>query len=401
MDHLVEVFLQLGLVIGSLGVLGAVAGRFGVSAIPLYLLAGLAFGDGGIHDLEAIESFLDIGAEIGIVLLLFTLGLEYTPRELLGTMRTSWAGALVDLALNAAPGVAVALLLGWGPLAAVVMGGVTYISSSGIIAKVLSDLGWLGNRETPTVLSLLVAEDLVMALYLPVVTTILAGLALSEAAWGLALALLAVGAAFIVASRGGTYLSRFLASPSDEILMLKVLGSILIVAGLAEQVHVSAAVGAFFVGIALSGDVSHQAERTLEPLKNLFAAVFFVNFGLQTNPQDLPPVLAVALGLAAVTIATKFATGWWAARRAGSAFTGRLRAGMVLLPRGEFSIVIAGLGVAAGLDPQLGSLAAAYVLIMAAIGPVAPRLADPISAKRRRRMRARRARSAVVDGTAG
>ncbi|GAB4003057.1 hypothetical protein GCM10029992_43240 [Glycomyces albus] len=316
-------------------------------------------------------------------------------------MRTSWAGALVDLVLNASPGVAVALLLGWGPLAAVVMGGVTYISSSGIIAKVLSDLGWLGNRETPTVLSLLVAEDLVMALYLPVVTTVLAGLALSEAAWGLALALLAVGAAFIVASRGGTYLSRFLASPSDEILMLKVLGSILVVAGLAEQVHVSAAVGAFFVGIALSGEVSHQAERTLAPLKNLFAAVFFVNFGLQTDPQDLPPVLAVALGLAAATITTKFATGWWAARRAGSAFTGRLRAGLVLLPRGEFSIVIAGLGVAAGLDPQLGSLAAAYVLIMAAIGPIAPRLADPISAKRRRRMRARRVRAATADGTAG
>ena len=160
-----------------------------------------------------------------------------------------------------------------------------------------------------------------------------------------------------------------------------------------EQVHVSAAVGAFFVGMALSGDISHTAERTLEPLKNLFAAVFFVNFGLQTNPQDLPPVLAIAAGLAVATIGTKFATGWWAARQAGSTFTGRLRAGLVLLPRGEFSIVIAGLSVAAGLDPQLGTLAAAYVLIMAAIGPIAPRLADPIAAKRRKRMRAQRART--------
>ncbi|MCH7232678.1 cation:proton antiporter [Glycomyces sp. L485] len=389
MDHLVEVFLQLGLVVGVLGILGALAGRFGISAIPLYLLAGLAFGDGGIHDLEAIESFLDVGAEIGIVLLLFALGLEYTPRELLGTMRTSWLGAIVDLVLNATPGVVCALLLGWGPLAAVVFGGVTYISSSGIIAKVLSDLGWLGNRETPTVLSLLVAEDLVMAIYLPIVTTVLAGLAFAEAAWGLALALLAVGAAFFVAARGGSALSRFLSSPSDEILMLKVLGLILLVAGLAEQVHVSAAVGAFFVGIALSGDVSHHAERTLDPLKNLFAALFFVNFGLQTDPRHLPPVLLIAAALAVVTIATKFATGWWAARHSGSAFTGRLRAGLVLLPRGEFSIVIAGLGVSAGLDPQLGSLAAAYVLILAAVGPLAPRLAGPISAKRRKRLHPR------------
>jgi CPA2 family monovalent cation:H+ antiporter-2 len=395
MHGTVALLLELGLLIGALGLLGAVAGKFGISAIPLYLLAGLAFGHGGIYEMHAITGFLDVGAEVGVVLLLFTLGLEYTPRELLGTMKTSWLGAVVDLVLNAAPGVACALLLGWGPVAAVVFGGVTYVSSSGIIAKVLSDLGWLGNRETPTILALLVAEDMIMALYLPILTTILAGLAFAQAAVGLGVALLAVAAAFVIASRFGGLLSRFLASPNDEILMLKVMGIVLVVAGLAEQVHVSAAVGAFIVGMALSGEVSRQAEETLEPLKNLFAAVFFVNFGLETDPTALPPVLPVAVALAVCTIATKFATGWWAAGRSGSAFTGKLRAGLVLLPRGEFSIVIAGLGVAAGLDPALGSVAAAYVLILAAVGPLAPRLAGPIVAKRRKKNRARRLAAAA------
>jgi monovalent cation:H+ antiporter-2, CPA2 family len=396
MHGTVALLLELGLLIGALGLLGAIAGKFGISAIPLYLLAGLAFGHGGIYEMHAITGFLDVGAEVGVVLLLFTLGLEYTPRELLGTMRTSWLGAVVDLVLNATPGVACALLLGWGPVAAVVFGGVTYVSSSGIIAKVLTDLGWLGNRETPTILALLVAEDMIMALYLPILTTILAGLAFAQAAVGLGVALLAVAAAFLVASRFGGLLSRFLASPNDEILMLKVMGIVLVVAGLAEKVHVSAAVGAFIVGMALSGEVSRQAEETLEPLKNLFAAVFFVNFGLETDPTALPPVLPVAIALAVVTIATKFATGWWAAGRSGSAFTGKLRAGLVLLPRGEFSIVIAGLGVTAGLDPALGSVAAAYVLILAAIGPLAPRLAGPIVAKRRKKNRARRLAQAAV-----
>lgn len=390
MHGTVALLLELGLLIGALGLLGAFAGKFGISAIPLYLLAGLAFGHGGIYEMHAITGFLDVGAEVGVVLLLFTLGLEYTPRELLGTMKTSWLGAVVDLVLNATPGVLCALLLGWGPVAAVVFGGVTYVSSSGIIAKVLTDLGWLGNRETPTILALLVAEDMIMALYLPILTTILAGLAFAQAAVGLGVALLAVAAAFLIASRFGGLLSRFLASPSDEILMLKVMGLVLVVAGLAEKVHVSAAVGAFIVGMALSGEVSRQAEETLEPLKNLFAAVFFVNFGLETDPGALPPVLPVAIALAVCTIATKFATGWWAAGRSGSAFTGKLRAGLVLLPRGEFSIVIAGLGVTAGLDPALGSVAAAYVLILAAIGPLAPRLAGPIVAKRRKKNRARR-----------
>ena len=390
MHGTVELLLELGILIGALGLLGAIAGKFAISAIPLYLLAGLAFGHGGIYEMHAITGFLDVGAEVGVVLLLFTLGLEYTPRELLGTMKTSWLGAVVDLVLNATPGVVCALLLGWGPVAAVVFGGVTYVSSSGIIAKVLSDLGWLGNRETPTVLALLVAEDMIMALYLPILTTLLAGLAFAQAATGLGIALLAVAGAFVVASRFGGLLSRFLSSSSDEILMLKVMGIVLVVAGLAEQVHVSAAVGAFFVGIALSGEVSRQAEETLEPLKNLFAAVFFVNFGLETDPTALPPVLPVAIALAVCTIATKFATGWWAAGRNGSAFTGKLRAGLVLLPRGEFSIVIAGLGVTAGLNPALGSVAAAYVLILAAIGPLAPRLAGPIVAKRRKKNRAKR-----------
>ncbi|WP_335990946.1 cation:proton antiporter [Glycomyces sp. MUSA5-2] len=396
MHGTVELLLELGLLVGALGLLGAIAGKAGISAIPLYLIAGLAFGHGGIYEMHAITGFLDVGAEVGVVLLLFTLGLEYTPRELLGTMKTSWLGAVVDLVLNAAPGVACALILGWGPIAAVVFGGVTYVSSSGIIAKVLSDLGWLGNRETPTILALLVAEDMIMALYLPILTTLLAGLAFAQAASGLGIALLAVAGAFVVASRFGGLLSRFLESPNDEILLLKVMGIVLVIAGLAEQVHVSAAVGAFIVGMALSGEVSRQAEETLEPLKNLFAAIFFVNFGLETDPTALPPVLPVAILLAVVTIATKFATGWWAAGRSGSAFTGKLRAGLVLLPRGEFSIVIAGLGVAAGLDSQLGSVAAAYVLILAAIGPLAPRLAGPIVAKRRRKARARRLAEAAA-----
>lgn len=396
MHGTVELLLELGLLVGALGLLGAIAGKAGISAIPLYLIAGLAFGHGGIYEMHAITGFLDVGAEVGVVLLLFTLGLEYTPRELLGTMKTSWLGAVVDLVLNAAPGVACALILGWGPIAAVVFGGVTYVSSSGIIAKVLSDLGWLGNRETPTILALLVAEDMIMALYLPILTTLLAGLAFAQAASGLGIALLAVAGAFVVASRFGGLLSRFLESPNDEILLLKVMGIVLVIAGLAEQVHVSAAVGAFIVGMALSGEVSRQAEETLEPLKNLFAAIFFVNFGLETDPTALPPVLPVAILLAVVTIATKFATGWWAAGRSGSAFTGRLRAGLVLLPRGEFSIVIAGLGVAAGLDSQLGSVAAAYVLILAAIGPLAPRLAGPIVAKRRKKARARRLAEAAA-----
>jgi monovalent cation:H+ antiporter-2, CPA2 family len=117
--------VELGAVLLSLGLLGALSIRFGISPIPLYLLAGLAFGHGEILPLATSEEFIATGAEIGVILLLFTLGLEYTASELVGTLRTSAVGGLLDLVLNAAPGAILALVMGWGPVAALALGGVT------------------------------------------------------------------------------------------------------------------------------------------------------------------------------------------------------------------------------------------------------------------------------------
>ncbi len=376
--HHDTILIELGAVILALGLLGALSLRFSISPIPLYLLAGLAFGAGGVLPLTTSTEFISAGAEIGVILLLFTLGLEYTAPELVGTLRSSAPAGLIDLVLNAAPGVAAALILGWGPVAAVAMGGITYVTSSGITAKVLGDLGWLGNRETPVVLSLLVFEDLMMALYLPILTALLAGVGLLGGAATLAIAAATISAILLVALRYGHIVERFVASDSDEVLLLKVLGLTVLVAGVAELLQVSAAVGAFLVGIALSGPLAHTARQLLTPLRDLFAAVFFVFFGLQTDPRALPPVLGIAALLAVAGIASKMATGWLAARRAGVAITGRVRAGAALLPRGEFNIVIAGLAVAAGTNAKLGPLAAAYVLILAVAGPLAARGAEPL-----------------------
>ncbi|MEV0398683.1 cation:proton antiporter [Actinoallomurus sp. NPDC050550] len=377
--HSTTQLIELGAIILGLGLLGAVAVRFSISPIPLYLLAGLAFGSGGVLPLTTSEEFVSVGAEVGVILLLFTLGLEYTADELVTTLRTSAPVGLSDLVLNATPGVAAALLLGWGPVAAVALGGITYVTSSGITAKVMGDLGRLGNRETPSVLSVLVFEDLAMAAYLPILTALLAGAGLLGGGLALLAAAVTISAILFVALRHGEIVQRFVASPSREVLLLKVLGLTVLVAGLAQQLQVSAAVGAFLVGIALSGPLAHDARQLLSPLRDLFAAVFFVFFGLHTDPADLPPVAGIAAALAVAGVATKLATGWVAARRTGVGPAGRLRAGTALVPRGEFSIVVAGLAVGAGTNPRLGPLAAAYVLILAVAGPLLARSADSLS----------------------
>ncbi|WP_405069075.1 cation:proton antiporter [Kribbella sp. NBC_01510] len=376
-ENITALLIELGAVILALGILGRIAGRLGFSPIPLYLLAGLAFGHGGLLPLAASEEFVATGAEIGVILLLLLLGLEYTASDLVGTLKTQYVSGGVDFLLNALPGAAVALLLGWGPVAAVALGGVTWISSSGVIAKVVGDLGRLGNRETPVVLGILVLEDLSMAVYLPILTAMLAGVGLAGGSVTLLISLGTVSVVLFIALRYGRVISRAVSSDNPEMLLLVVLGLTLLVAGIAQHLQVSAAVGAFLVGIALSGEVAHGARNLLSPLRDLFAAVFFVFFGLSTVPAEIPPVLAIALGLAVLTALTKIATGWYAARRAGIKSAGRWRAGGTLVARGEFSIVIAGLAV--GVEPKLGPLATAYVLILVILGPVAARYTEPVA----------------------
>jgi CPA2 family monovalent cation:H+ antiporter-2 len=368
--------IELGSIILALGLLGRLAGRIGFSPIPLYLLAGLAFGHGGLLPMNASEEFIATGAEIGVILLLLLLGLEYSASELVTNLKTQYPSGIVDFVLNALPGAVAALILGWGPVAAVALAGVTWISSSGVIAKVLGDLGRLGNRETPVILGVLVIEDLAMAVYLPLLTALLAGLSLAGGSLTLLISLGTVSIVLYVALRHGRLISRAVSSDNPEMLLLVVLGLTLFVAGIAQELQVSAAVGAFLVGIALSGEVAEGAHNLLAPLRDLFAAVFFVFFGLSTDPADIPPVLVPALILAVVTALTKIATGWYAARRAGIGPRGRLRAGGTLVARGEFSIVIAGLAV--GVEPRIGPLATAYVLILVIIGPLTARWTEPI-----------------------
>jgi CPA2 family monovalent cation:H+ antiporter-2 len=379
-EHTALELIELGAVFFVLGLLGRLAGRIGLSPIPLYLLGGLAFGSGGLIPLGGIEDFTSLASEVGVILLLLLLGLEYSAAELVTGLRRSWLAGLLDIVLNAAPGVAVALILGWGPVGALVMAGVTYISSSGIVAKVLSDLGRIGNRETPVVLSILVFEDLVMAVYLPILTAVLVGVSLlgGLSAVGVSVGVLAV--VLLIALRYGRYVSMIVDSPDREVFLLKVLGLALLVAGFASAMQVSAAVGAFLLGIAISGSTAENATKLLEPLRDLFAAVFFVVFGLNTDPASIPPVLGWAIVLAVATSATKIATGWWAARRQGIRRLGRARAGAALVARGEFSIVIAGLAVSYSAVPaELAALATAYVLLMAVIGPIAARVVEPVA----------------------
>lgn len=375
---LARTLIEVGGIILGLGILGRLAALINLSPIPLYLLGGLMFGNGGIVPLANGEEFISVGAQVGVILLLLLLGLEYSADELLVNLRTHYLAGLVDFVVNATPGAVVGILMGWSVPGIIAMAGITYATSSGIAAKLLGDLGRLGNRETPIILSILVFEDLLMAIYLPILTAVLAGVGVLGGFISVLGAVAAVAVVMFFALKFGKTINRIVFSSNDELLLLGVLGAVLVVAGIAEELHVSTAVGAFLMGIALSENVAESARAVLAPLRDLFAAVFFVFFGLQTDPRQIPPVLGIAVVLGVITALTKVGVGMWSARRVGIGLPGQVRAGTIMIPRGEFNIVVAGLATAAGVA-GIGPLAAAYVMLMAVAGPILTRFADPIA----------------------
>jgi len=374
-----KLFLEFGLLLIGLGIIARIARRFDFSAVPFYLLAGLVMGEGGLYGIDPRGILVPTLAELGVVLLLLLLGLEYSGTQLVETARQQSRSGLIDLVLNATPGVAMALILGWGFAGALALGGVTYISSSGIVSQVVRDLRWRRNPETRPVVSILILEDLVMAPYLPILTVVLTGAGLVSGLVSTGIALVVVAVVILVAVRQGSWTKRLFGNSEPVGLLLVVFGAAVAAAGIAGLVSFSPAVAAFLVGLLLTGEVAEVARRRLDPLRELLAAVFFAYFGLSTDPADLPAVILPALLLAIITIATKFVTGWYASGTVDGNTTSRLRAGALLSARGEFSIVIAGIAAVSTILPgQFQAFVAAYVLITATIGPVLARFAEPV-----------------------
>lgn len=374
--------LEVGVILLVLGLLSRMATSVRVTSVPLFILVGLAFGDGGLVPLNFSTTFVATAAEIGAVLLLFFLGLEYSARQVVDEMRRQRRTALADLVLNAAPGAALALVAGWGWQVALALAGVTYVSSSGIVSQVAREMGWRGKGEYSVQVSMLVLEDLVMAPYLPVLASLAGAASFAAGLTSVGIGLLVVGFVLIAGVREIHLLNRLFDANAPGALLLTALGLAMAVGGFAANVGFSSAVAAFLVGLLLTGDVAYAVRHRLAPLRDVFSAVFFIFFGLQTAPSQLVDAVLPALGLIVVTITTKILTVGYALRSThiisdGHPWRGALRGGALMSARGEFSVVVATLALALPGIPDLWSgLVAAYIIGTAILGPLLARMFD-------------------------
>ncbi|OTE99341.1 cation:proton antiporter [Halorubrum sp. SD683] len=378
--------LDVGVMFVAVAVAGALANRLGQSVIPAYILVGMLLGEfvlgrlslpavGTVHVPET--EFISLGAELGIVFLLFFLGLEFNLDRLFARGRQIGTAGTIDLA-----NFGVGLVLGWlvfgAFLPAFLVAGIVYISSSAVITKSLIDLGWIANDEAEPLLGTLVYEDLFIAVYLSVASAlVLGGGDVATAAVDVGIALAFIAGLLGVVRFGGPLFERLVATDNREFVALRAVAAVVFVAGAALALGVSEAVAAFFVGMAFSAtERVHTVETVLEPVRDVFAAVFFFWIGLVTDPALFADVAALVALAVVVTAPSKLVTGYLAGRAFDLDVRRSTRVGLGMTTRGEFSLIIATVAVtganAGTFDPALAgtinAFAVGYVLVMAVLG---------------------------------
>ncbi|MFD1564978.1 cation:proton antiporter [Haloarchaeobius amylolyticus] len=405
--------VDVGLLFTAVALAGVVANRIGQSVIPLYIVTGVVLGSNVLGELTGLAGseiavggvsvvvpaltiagvdllaalgglalgetdFIVVGAELGIVLLLFFLGLEFNLDRLLASKERIGKAGTVDLALNFGIGLLLGYLVFGDILAAVLTAGIVYISSSAIITKSLIDLGWIANNESEPMLGTLVYEDLFIAVYLAIASAlVLGGGDLGAAAGQIVIAIAVILALLALVTYGTDFFQRFLEADTNEFVVVRALGITILVAGTALALGVSEAVAAFFVGMTFSGtDHVHDLEQLLEPLRDAFAAVFFFWIGLVTDPRLFTlSVVGIIVAAVLVTTPTKLVSGYLGGRIYNLDERRSLRVGLGMATRGEFSLIIASLalsGAGSGLPVKTAetiyAVAVGYVLVMSILG---------------------------------
>ncbi len=371
--------LEVGLALGLIAAASVVSSRFRLSVVPLLILAGMAVGPHaakiGPFDFRFVESaeIIAFMGRIGVLFLLFYLGLEFSVSRLIRSGKTIAVSGSIYIALNFTGGLAYAMLMGWPAKEVLVAAGITTISSSAIVAKVLVDLRRTANRETELILGIIMFEDVFLAIYLSVVSGIVLSGAASFAEVTLS-ATISLGfiLGFIVLGRfAAKLLNRALQITSNEVFLLVLFAALFLVAGISETLKVAEAIGALLIGLVLAEtDHAQRIEHLVVPFRDFFGAVFFFSFGLTIDPLALGGAVWPAVGAVILTIIGNLAAGLITGRMAGMSPQGSVNIGVTISSRGEFSIIVANLAAAAGLLAVIQPFAALYVLLLAILGPL-------------------------------
>ncbi|RJE46720.1 MULTISPECIES: cation:proton antiporter [unclassified Dehalobacter] len=376
MEHLV---LEVGLALALSALAGMIAGKLRISIVPILIIAGMVVGPQaphiGVFDFRFIQSaaLIDFMGKMGVLFLLFSLGLEFSIKQLMASGSSILRSGLIYMLINFSVALLYPLLLGWPVKEILVVAGMMTISSSAIVAKVIVELKRAANDETEIILGLMMFQDVFVAIYLSVVS----GLVLSGSTSTVTVLLTAavalgfIGAFLFLGHKLVPWLNRRLNIPSDETFLLVTFAAVTLIAGISETLNIAEAIGAMLLGLVLA-ETEHREriEHIIVPFRDFFGALFFFSFGLSIDPFALGGAVWPVLGAVLLTLLGNTVAGFIAGRRARLSHRASLRIGLTILSRGEFSIILATLALSGGLLGVLQPFSALYVLILAILGPI-------------------------------
>ncbi|VUT26681.1 MAG: putative cation:proton antiport protein [Candidatus Methanolliviera sp. GoM_asphalt] len=375
-----EELLEIGVAFLLVAIGGLLAVKLRQSVIPAYILCGMAIGPHGFN-LISNPGIIEFMSKLGVIFLLFFLGLEFSVGRLMRAGKPIISSGVLDLAINLPMGYLLGIAFGWSQMESLFLAGIVYMSSSGIITKSLTDLRRLANPETELVLGTMIFEDIFIAVFIAV----LSGISLGENAKLASISLSIIKSIsfclifIVIARRYGRRIGEIVEIESDELFVIFLFSMLLLVAGVADMIGISAAVGAFLIGLVFA-ETAHvgKIEEKIASFRDVFASMFFFAFGMTINFWAFGDVWLALLIAVPLSIVGKVFSGGISGKINGFSRRASLNIGFGSVSRGEFSVIISNIAMGAACLAPIGAFTALYVLILAILGPILMKVPDVI-----------------------
>lgn len=397
MSHII--ILEIGIAVFLVASVGLLANRLRFSVIPFFIIIGMLLGNREYPDVIAntlasinnpsitsgfntlwsfftfteSKPFIEFMGRLGVLFLLFYLGLEFSVGRLIKSGKSIVTGGTLYVLLNFVSGLLIGWLMDLPFKELMVLCGLMTSSSTAIVAKVLTDLKRTANPETEVIMGMIMFDDLFIAMHI----SFLSGLILAGGTsfWAVtATSLMALGfiLAFLIFGRKLVpSIDRILQDKSSELFILIIFSLLFVIAGFSETIHVAEAIGALMAGLVFADSrYLKKIESMVLPFKDFFGAMFFFSFGLSIDIYSLGGAVGWAVLAALITVVCNVASGYFAAHFSKMKPRTSFDIGFTLSARGEFSIIMANIGKAGGLLPIIQSFVVVYVLILSIVSPL-------------------------------
>ncbi|MFZ4261935.1 cation:proton antiporter [Sphingobacterium sp. HJSM2_6] len=393
------IIIEIGIAVLLVASVGLLANRLRFSVIPFFIVIGMVLGNEtyptfianwldsignstltnsvnsiwGFFTFTESKPFIDFMGRLGVLFLLFYLGLEFSVGRLIKSGKSIVSGGTIYVLLNFFSGLLVGWMMDLPFKEMMVLCGIMTSSSTAIVAKVLTDLKRTANPETEVIMGMIMFDDLFIAMHI----SFLSGLILtgSSSFWTVAgtslLALTFILSFLILGRKLVPFIDKLLQDKSSELFILVIFSLLFCIAGFSETIHVAEAIGALMAGLVFADSkYLKKIEAMVLPYKDFFGAMFFFSFGLSIDMYSLGGAVGWAAFAAVITVICNVASGYFASRFSNLKTKTSVDIGFTLSARGEFSIIMANIGKAGKLLPIIQSFVVVYVLILSVISPL-------------------------------